>query len=123
MTSRSSFLAIVVAAVAALGVLAGCGGGDDDGGSTATQGGGSTQTQSGATADGAALFESNCATCHTLAAAGATGQIGPNLDEIRPDVALVLATIRAGPGAMPTDLVTGAEARAVAQYVAQNAGR
>jgi hypothetical protein len=29
---------------------------------------------------GKALFESTCSACHTLAAAGATGAVGPNLD-------------------------------------------
>ena len=37
--------------------------------------------------DGKAIFKgAGCAGCHTLAAAGATGTIGPNLDQLKPSV-------------------------------------
>lgn len=42
-----------------------------------------------------------CATCHTLAEAGATGTIGPDLDELRPTHDQVRAVLRDGSGAMP----------------------
>ena len=34
--------------------------------------------------DGKKIFSANCASCHTLKAAGATGTIGPNLDQLKP---------------------------------------
>ena len=37
--------------------------------------------------DGKAIFQANCASCHTLAAADATGTIGPNLDQLKPSEA------------------------------------
>ncbi len=71
------------------------------------------------------LFGHTCATCHTLAAAAATGDIGPNLDEIKPSRARVLAAIRNGSlsGAMPANLLTGDDAQRVAAYVSGVAGR
>ena len=55
--------------------------------------------------------------------AGTSGTFGPNLDEIKPNKALVLKTIKAGPGAMPSNLFTGAKADAVASYVSSVAGQ
>jgi mono/diheme cytochrome c family protein len=69
------------------------------------------------------LFASTCGGCHTLAAAGATGTVGPNLDDLKPDQATVLAAMQDGPGAMPANLLTGAEAQQVAAFVAASAGR
>ncbi|HMN21595.1 MAG TPA: cytochrome c [Ottowia sp.] len=43
-----------------------------------------------------------CATCHTLAEAGATGAIGPDLDELQPGHDQVRAVLRDGSGAMPS---------------------
>jgi mono/diheme cytochrome c family protein len=42
-----------------------------------------------------------CGGCHTLEAAGSTGAVGPNLDEAKPDVALVVDRVTHGAGAMP----------------------
>lgn len=67
-------------------------------------------------------FAKTCGSCHTLKAAGTAGQTGPNLDEIKPDKALVLKTIEEGPSIMPAKLLTGAAADRVARYVAENAG-
>ena len=71
------------------------------------------------------LFGHTCATCHTLAAAGATGGIGPNLDEIKPTRQRVRDQIQTGSlsGAMPANLLQGDEADRVAAYVATNAGK
>lgn len=43
-----------------------------------------------------------CAICHTLEAAGATGAIGPVLDELKPDAARVVRALHQGVGAMPS---------------------
>ena len=74
---------------------------------------------------GQAVFASNCASCHTLAAADASGAVGPNLDERRPDAATVEATVTAGGGSMPSfkDRLSAEEIKAVAEYVATSAGR
>jgi len=74
------------------------------------------------TDDGKSLFASTCGGCHTLAAAGTSGRVGPNLDDLRPAVDRVLAAIKAGPGVMPEELYDGADARAVAEFVAGSAG-
>jgi mono/diheme cytochrome c family protein len=74
---------------------------------------------------GMTLFSTNCGTCHTLAAADTTGAIGPNLDDLQPDAALVVSAIEnggAGSGAMPAGIVTGEQAQQVADYVAESAG-
>jgi mono/diheme cytochrome c family protein len=53
-------------------------------------------------AAGAAIFESaGCGACHTLAAAGASGSVGPNLDELAPDLDTVIAQVTNGGGGMP----------------------
>ena len=67
-------------------------------------------------------FVNTCGACHVLSAAGTNGRVGPNLDELAPDVDTVLTAIRVGPGAMPENILDGEEARAVAEYVAANAG-
>ena len=67
-------------------------------------------------------FVNTCGGCHVLADAGTNGQVGPNLDELAPDVDTVLTAIQVGPGQMPENLLEGEEARQVAEYVAANAG-
>ncbi len=78
-------------------------------------------------AKGRELFASNCATCHTLEASNSAGAIGPNLDVLRPAAGLVENAILVGrargAGNMPAALLTGADAKAVAAYVAAVAGR
>jgi mono/diheme cytochrome c family protein len=77
-----------------------------------------------ASPDPAKLFVSRCGSCHTLAAAGTKGTVGPALDGLGLDAASVAATMRAGPGAMPSfsgDL-SDAEIAAVAAYVARSSG-
>ena len=52
---------------------------------------------------GAAVFKSaGCTGCHTLAAAHATGTVGPNLDQAKPDYRLATARVTLGKGAMPS---------------------
>jgi mono/diheme cytochrome c family protein len=45
---------------------------------------------------------SNCGSCHTLAAANATGNIGPNLDQLKPDYRAVTAQVTNGGAQMPS---------------------
>jgi cytochrome c oxidase subunit 1 len=80
----------------------------------------------GASNVGAQLFSARCGSCHVMKAANTSGTVGPNLDQVRPDAARVLAALRnggTGSGTMPKDLVVGAEAQKVAEFVAANAGR
>lgn len=99
--------------------------------------------------NGEKLFKTTaqCAACHTLAAAGSTATVGPNLDAaFAGDRAqhfkqstiqnIVLDQIRLGSGPlstgksktdlatqMPANLVTGQDAQDVAAYVASVAGK
>jgi mono/diheme cytochrome c family protein len=76
--------------------------------------------------DGAAIFKgAGCAGCHTLAAAGATGTVGPNLDQLKPSTSVVAHQVMVGGGAMPAfqGKLTAAQIQAVAQYVSSSAGK
>jgi mono/diheme cytochrome c family protein len=76
--------------------------------------------------NGEAIFKgAGCAGCHTLAAAGATGTIGPNLDQLKPSMAVVVKQVTDGGGVMPAfkGTLTAAQINAVAQYVASSAGK
>jgi cbb3-type cytochrome c oxidase subunit III len=76
--------------------------------------------------DGLKIFKgAGCAGCHTLAAAGATGTIGPNLDQIKPSMTIVAHQVTVGGGVMPAfqGKLTAAQIQAVAKYVSANAGK
>jgi cytochrome c553 len=80
----------------------------------------------GSAAVGAAVFASaGCASCHTLNAAGASGSIGPDLDQVRPSAAAVSVVVSSGAGTMPSfaGKLSSAQIAAVAQYVSSVAGR
>jgi len=69
------------------------------------------------------LEQGNCAACHTLLDAGSDGDIGPNLNEIRPDLMRVIVAVTNGIGVMPAyqgELSTE-EIEAVAHYVSVSA--
>jgi YVTN family beta-propeller protein len=74
----------------------------------------------GAAPDGKKVFTSNCGGCHTLAAAGTNGSVGPNLDNLKPSAAVVKTTVENGSGTMPAfkDSLSAAEIDAVAAFVA-----
>ncbi len=92
-------------------------------------------------AKGKTLFAQNCASCHTLADAGTTGKVGPNLDDgfrraredgmteatvrqvVRGQIAYPVTNPVTGSPGMPADIVTGQDANDVAAYVAAVAGR
>jgi len=82
-----------------------------------------TQSQT----DGKELFVQTCKSCHTLAAVDARGVTGPNLDELGGvDYDRVRNAIKiggTGDGRMPAELLTGEDAKLVAQYVAKVAGQ
>ena len=66
-----------------------------------------------------------CSTCHILADAGSNGQIGPNLNEIKPDKIRVINTVTNGIGVMPAyeGQLTKEEIEAVAHYVSISASK
>jgi mono/diheme cytochrome c family protein len=81
----------------------------------------------GASAErGKAVFaEAGCSGCHTLASAGATGSVGPNLDQLRPGFDQVKSKVERGGGAMPAfeGQLSAQQIDDVAAFVATTAGR
>jgi cytochrome c6 len=75
---------------------------------------------SGGSPDAKALFTDNCGSRHTLAAAGTSGEVGPDLDEVNLDATVVEDVVREGPGTMPgfEGELTDDEIAAVAGFVA-----
>ena len=67
------------------------------------------------------LNNGNCATCHSLKDAGSVANVGPNLNEIRPDVGRVVMSVTNGAGVMPSYLgiLSQNEIDAVAYYVSE----
>lgn len=78
-----------------------------------------------AAGDPKGLFTTNCSSCHTLAAAGAKGQVGPNLDEISPALERIVEQIHKGGGGMPPfeGQLTEAQIQALAKYVFESRGK
>jgi len=74
---------------------------------------------------GKAIFQADCASCHTLAAAKATGTIGPNLDQLKPSEAIAKHQVEVGGGVMPAfkGKLTDAQIAAVAKFVSSSAGK
>jgi mono/diheme cytochrome c family protein len=118
--------ALVLLAVGAAFLLAGCGGEDTTGFSGADR------------ANGRELFvgDGQCASCHALAEAGSVANVGPDLDnafgfacaqgfnrDTFYSVVLGQIDLPSSGGEMPADLVTGQDAADVAAYVATAAGQ
>ncbi|MBA2333170.1 MAG: cytochrome c [Actinobacteria bacterium] len=68
--------------------------------------------------------EGGCGACHTLAAAGSSGTIGPNLDESKPSYELAVRRITLGQGGMPSfgEQFEPQQIANVAQYVVESSG-
>ena len=114
---------VVLAAVMTVVLAAGCG--DGSSGDVA-----SAPPPRGQVAEGKAIFTEHCAGCHTLADAGATGVVGPDLDGSKPSKALVVERVTYGKGAMQSfrgvsggHFFSKADVEAVADYVSSAAGR
>jgi mono/diheme cytochrome c family protein len=126
-------LALLTAAIAAL-ALAACGGGSDENGTTAAEESPPTTattteetapepTTEGDPEAGAAVFASaGCGGCHTLAAAGSSGAVGPNLDELQPELEQVVEQVTNGGGGMPAfgETLSEEQIQDVAAYVVQS---
>jgi mono/diheme cytochrome c family protein len=65
------------------------------------------------------LGSAGCAGCHTLADAGSTGTIGPNLDAVKPAYDKVVSQVTNGGGGMPPfgDSLSEEQIQDVAAYV------
>jgi cbb3-type cytochrome c oxidase subunit III len=87
--------------------------------------GGSAKPPSQLGTDGKTIFQAECSSCHTLAAAQATGTIGPNLDQLKPAEARVKRQVENGGSVMPAfkGTLTAAQIAAVAKFVASSAGK
>ena len=68
-----------------------------------------------------------CGTCHILKAADSEGDIGPNLDSLKPSEEQVKLVVTEGLGVMPAfgeeGLLTSDEIDAVSFYVANSSGK
>jgi mono/diheme cytochrome c family protein len=127
---RSTVAALALAAIVL--AVAACGGSSGSSSSAAppaTSTPTSTPASSGggevSAAAGKVVFTSNCATCHTLADAGATGSVGPNLDDLKPDEETVKNQVTNGGGGMPAfgGQLSETQIESVAKYVSSVAGK
>jgi mono/diheme cytochrome c family protein len=113
--------------------LAGCGGGEEVGAFPETQEGTLPQettaeeepasTVKGDVTGGAQVFSTaGCGGCHTLSAAGSSGNVGPNLDDAKPEKSLIVDRVTHGQGAMPSfgDQLSEKQIADVAEYVFQS---
>lgn len=76
--------------------------------------------EQGGAMNGEAIFaEAGCGGCHTLDAAGGSGNIGPNLDDTKPSKELVVERVTNGKGAMPAfkDSYSAEQIATVADFV------
>lgn len=126
-------IAALLAVAAAAGVLVACG---YEGETTAspetvvgtvpqpTETTPTVEVPEGDAAAGKAVFTGNCSACHTLADAGANGDVGPNLDEAQPDAAIVFDRVTNGKGNMPSfkDSLSEQQIADVTAYVSTAAG-
>ncbi len=81
----------------------------------------STAASTGDVTDGKTVFTANgCGACHTLKDAGAAGAVGPNLDEKKPAVDVIVDRVANGKGAMPAfkGKLTDQQIQDVAAYIA-----
>ena len=69
--------------------------------------------------------KAECGACHTLQAAGSEGQIGPDLDALKPQMNKIMAVVTNGIGVMQAweGILSYEEIEAVAYYVFQNTNK
>ena len=139
------FLVLALLALALVGVVAACGGGEEvspvpeevQGTTTAEEqetgeeetteeetGEETGEEETGGDAEaGADVWNANgCGGCHVLAAANSSGTVGPNLDESKPDAELVVDRVTNGQGVMPAfgDQLSEQQIADVAAYVVES---
>ena len=69
--------------------------------------------------------KAQCGVCHTLQAAGSKGLIGPNLDQLKPQIPQIIFAVTNGIGVMQSweGILTNEEIEAVAYYVFNNTNK
>ena len=79
----------------------------------------SSAAQGDATAGKAVFASASCGGCHTLKAAGSTGTVGPNLDQLKPPLDRIVTQVDNGGGPMPAfkGQLTDKQIQDVAAYV------
>ena len=86
-----------------------------------------TPAPAGNAAAGKTVFtgSAGCSGCHTLADAGATGTVGPNLDQLKPPYDKVVTQVTNGGAVMPAfkSTLTPQQIADVAAYVSSVAGK
>jgi cytochrome c553 len=91
-----------------------------------------TETETGGTPEGdpvagkeVFLGASGCGACHTLADAGSSGTVGPNLDDSKPSFDLAYDRVTNGQGGMPSfsSSLSDQQRADVAAYVSSVAGQ
>ena len=96
---------------------------------TETTGSGDEEEQEGGdvpsgdpTAGEDVFASSGCGSCHALDAAGASGAVGPNLDDAKPEYERVVEFVTNGKGAMPSfkDQLNDEDIANVAAYVVES---
>lgn len=98
--------------------LAACGGGDEEATDTGTTTDEGATTEETASADGEALVQQNCTTCHGgnlegMGGAPSLADVGSRLSEEE-----ILNVILNGQGGMPGGILKGADAEAAAAHLA-----
>jgi mono/diheme cytochrome c family protein len=139
---RTALFFVVASLVFAAGMtIAGCGGEEEASPTPDTITGTDTETTDEETTDeettdetetdggegggdpaaGKSIFTEDCGSCHTLADAGTSGTVGPNLDDSQPSHDLVVDRVTNGRGVMPAfqDTLSEDEIQNVAAYVVQ----
>ena len=66
-----------------------------------------------------------CGACHILSVAGSTGKIGPNLDDLKPQISQIILAVTNGIGVMPAfeGMLTSEEIEAVAYFVSTSSNK
>jgi cytochrome c6 len=133
-SSRRAVSAVALLLVVSV-VVAACGGGSYKSSRSSTQTSTSTPTTASVSSStstsastGEVVFQQQCSSCHILAAAKATfGTYGPDLDQLKPSETTVEEQVTNGGGIMPAfgkdGILTAAEVKMVATYVAAAAGK
>src|SRR5215210_1153225 len=114
MSGGMGALRMLVPLAVSTALLVGCGGA-----------GVKKSAQSGVDASGSKVFsDAGCGGCHTLKAAGASGTVGPNLDDLRPAADRVERQVQNGGNGMPSfkDKLDEQEIEDVANFVSTSAG-
>ncbi len=132
---RFAIVAALVLSALALLAIAGCGGEEVGAEPETVIGTLPTQTAEGCpddvpacelegdAANGESVYASSgCGSCHTLAAAGSAGTVGPNLDDAKPSYELATTRVTKGLGGMPpfAGQLSDQEIADVSQYIVES---